>query len=636
MEESAGRYGAELSSKLTEESPDEDWQHDIESAFISKVNGSNAEKRHRTAKNQIDLQQLRSWLDTCEEDHHLYCASPKQNSLPAWEAHNLYLIDVHHSRIITSQKKPRYLALSYVWGGVPQLLLTRDNWTVLAERGSLLALASRIPQVIKDAMLLVHRIGERYLWVDSLCIMQDDANVKHDQIAAMNTIYATAVLTIIMASGEDANYGLPGLRPNTRTLISPPSPYQPSTLSTYVSRSHYNTRAWTLQERILSQRCLYFTAREVIFQCNTTIFAETPLKEDDFSAAVSPADLISQELCALNPLSNQGFWYYLYDGNFSLYADLVCEFTNKSLSYPSDIANAFNGIEKAMSKFEYYEFVDCLPVVTLDLALLWNPETTISRRCVSPPNGDTSLFYFPSWSWTGWIGKTHYEDLLKTVMGLFRIKGLRNVIPREFQTCIDKIEINGRGSRWRCLEREGIAPSGVSSRRCYLVEALAANNDCVDPATSTDQHQMHTSVLRFRTALVSLDNLPVGENIGLVNNDQRKHKPTTRRILTIYDSRGISCGGLYLSNFETLHQSSEQSNLAYVLLSKLRQTPSDNDSNPMHRINDHYYPPEMEWCTFNVMLVEKTGQYYERRGIGQIHSNAWEKAPKRTELIQLI
>ena len=105
-----------------------------------------------------------------------------------------------------------------MWGGVSQLLLTKSNQELLFRDGSLLNFEKKIPQVIKDAMQFVRNIGERYLWVDSLCIVQDDESIKHHLISNMGSIYNSAVATIVAASGEDATHGLPGVRENTRVL----------------------------------------------------------------------------------------------------------------------------------------------------------------------------------------------------------------------------------------------------------------------------------------------------------------------------------------------------------------------------------------------------------------------------------
>ena len=61
-------------------------------------------------------------------------------------------------------------------------------------------------------MSVVQLLGERYLWADALCIVQDDNEMKHDQIKDMVSIFANATITIMALQGEDANYGLPGFR----------------------------------------------------------------------------------------------------------------------------------------------------------------------------------------------------------------------------------------------------------------------------------------------------------------------------------------------------------------------------------------------------------------------------------------
>ncbi len=63
---------------------------------------------------------------------------------------------------------------------------------------------------------MVSLIGKRYLWIDSLCLVQDDESDLRDSIGSMDLIYGGATATIIAASGIDADAGLPGLRPGSR------------------------------------------------------------------------------------------------------------------------------------------------------------------------------------------------------------------------------------------------------------------------------------------------------------------------------------------------------------------------------------------------------------------------------------
>lgn len=85
----------------------------------------------------------------------------------------------------------------------------RENSSFLCTPGSLLSLD--VPKSICDAIYLVGSIGEQYLWVDALCITQDDVAMQQAQIARMDRIYAKALFSIIAANGDTAEVGLPGI-----------------------------------------------------------------------------------------------------------------------------------------------------------------------------------------------------------------------------------------------------------------------------------------------------------------------------------------------------------------------------------------------------------------------------------------
>ncbi|KAL1648848.1 hypothetical protein SLS58_002028 [Diplodia intermedia] len=102
-----------------------------------------------------------------------------------------------------------YLTLSYVWGGVQQYRLLKSNFDFLCQEGSLEAIIRDIPQIARDAIHMVQGLRGTYLWIDSLCIVQDDADQKHHQIAHMAHIYSRSFLTIVAAEAWDANSCLP-------------------------------------------------------------------------------------------------------------------------------------------------------------------------------------------------------------------------------------------------------------------------------------------------------------------------------------------------------------------------------------------------------------------------------------------
>lgn len=102
----------------------------------------------------------------------------------------------------------------------------------------------RLPQTIEDALDLASMLNLDYLWVDALCIFQDDAIDQAYQIGKMATIYSSAFLTIVAASGGHSNAGLPGLRTVTRSYIQrevfvvPPSDHEPGLSLMTTMKSH--------------------------------------------------------------------------------------------------------------------------------------------------------------------------------------------------------------------------------------------------------------------------------------------------------------------------------------------------------------------------------------------------------------
>jgi hypothetical protein len=143
-----------------------------------------------------------------------------------------------------------YVALSYVWGGV-----TQDNYKLGDKLRTL-------PKTLEDALSFTEKLGKRYVSIDAVCIDQSDDKDKANQINRIWSIYRGAWITIIALSGKSADSGFsrfsretyfPQLRCRIKgkTLVS----LMP-TLSQQIWVSPWGGRAWTLQEGLLSPRCL--------------------------------------------------------------------------------------------------------------------------------------------------------------------------------------------------------------------------------------------------------------------------------------------------------------------------------------------------------------------------------------------
>lgn len=133
----------------------------------------------RSIQPTIDPALIKKWLSACEKFHKDGQCCPAKDII-ATEDHpsglkTLRLIDVIGRQIITAPQGCRYVALSYQWGQGKSLLFTSQSksWFANGLLGNSFY-QELIPRTIRDAITLVSRIGERYLWVDSLCLIQDN------------------------------------------------------------------------------------------------------------------------------------------------------------------------------------------------------------------------------------------------------------------------------------------------------------------------------------------------------------------------------------------------------------------------------------------------------------------------------
>lgn len=253
---------------------------------------------------QLDLQWVRRWINKCEVDHGEACRRADVDS--SQKSETIRFIDVKRKCIATLQdvylSECRYVALSYVWGGPQRERLELSNIETLAQPGSL---NRQLPQTIEDAILLTESLGITYLWVDALCIVQDDDADKKIQIGSMGQIYGFAHLTVVVASGSNVHSGLPGLRLGTRSLNQEEVVVLPSTSTDaagnsipglslmttldplsnpnehYMERMPWNSRGWTMQERVLSRRVLVFMPEQVYWICRETTYCEEAYFENN-------------------------------------------------------------------------------------------------------------------------------------------------------------------------------------------------------------------------------------------------------------------------------------------------------------------------------------------------------------------
>jgi hypothetical protein len=197
------------------------------------------------------------------------------------------LLDVHHhspERLCTFPEgnHPQYVALSYCWGAAQpeQVKTTRAN---VRNRHGVID-QSVFPQTLQDAIEVCRSLDIYYIWIDALCIVQDDDEDKALEIAKMGSIYRGAALTIAAASAASSTDGF--LQDRTfeeayGNLFRIPYRYRQDAnvingfifLSELPIKDEYqeplDKRGWTMQEDMLSLRLLRFGSKQTTWRCPT-------------------------------------------------------------------------------------------------------------------------------------------------------------------------------------------------------------------------------------------------------------------------------------------------------------------------------------------------------------------------------
>ena len=350
----------------------------------------------------VDLDLVQGWKQRCISEHGLKCSNPWKikPAQPAW------MIDTYNNCILPGNIVPidsNYIAMSYRWNNANGFKVDVNLLPTLLQPHSLEfpEISSRLPPIIRDAIQLTRHVGERYIWIDALCIVHggDDPNSTKDQLNLMGAIYASASMTIVATDG-DAEYGLPGVKGSaeSRNLHQQIIPYGSNDEIIVVRRSkrfgleaEYHGRAWTYQEYSLASRKLVFAENEIHWLCQGARWHE---------------DTIIETSREMQPQGFTGTVPGYAFPDLEQYSSLVSDYNERQLTYDDDALSAISGMLEIYSRFFEGGFLFGLPEMFFDIALGWNNPFNLRRRKHSLRTGSASSV-LPSWSWIGWHGYIH-------------------------------------------------------------------------------------------------------------------------------------------------------------------------------------------------------------------------------------
>jgi len=383
---------------------------------------------------------LKTWLDMCTK-HHTACDEAGDAFVPT------RLLDLKQNGasldlvLIESEALPPrgvpYAALSHCWGtgtsSKPPPVLTTAN---LSDRRRGIQ-HSELSLTFQDAVRIARAVGVRYLWIDSLCILQDSNDDWQHESATMCKVYSRAFCTLAASGSRDSSMGCrvtdgPS-RANfmdvelgskrVRFYESGPEPWADE-----YRRQFLQTRGWCLQERELSPRVIHFCAGQLLWECrqcrasSEVPWFQVPDPYSESSLRCSRVfDLLNKEaMDKLLPVHRKG----------DRWQDVVEDYASRSLTFSSDRLPALSGLVRTMAGEGRGAYLSGIWGKQLPWVLLWKPKDTPAASETANFRSRGGTYIAPSWSWIslqrpvwpaskpvayptgekGWVGKEARPD----------------------------------------------------------------------------------------------------------------------------------------------------------------------------------------------------------------------------------
>jgi hypothetical protein len=326
-----------------------------------------------------------------------------------------------------------WVTLSHCWGSTQPLRTTLKS--LPSHRQSLPV--EKLPKLFQDAILITRRLEYRYLWIDSLCIIQDSREDWERESSQMGSIYKHCVFMIsadlCRASGESIFAESVDLKYIQQGCYSSKTGLR-GTIATYPLEVRYKfadqstlplrARAWTLQEDILSPRTLKWTREQLLWDCRSTERSEeAPLeaRPDYSSLRAKPRFKIlcfSEEALrtAQEDKANLPF-RFTFSEPLTLWYRIVQEFCHRQITFKTDTFPAISGIAKEVQRHTGMEYKAGIWMQDFHNGLLWSTY----GLGLNP-----SSYIGPSWSWAimgnqtevypaAILRETNFDDTMKPI-----------------------------------------------------------------------------------------------------------------------------------------------------------------------------------------------------------------------------
>lgn len=333
---------------------------------------------------------------------------------------------VVESSTISDLPKTSYLALSHCWGRRPFTVLDQHNKTEF-EKG--IPISSLAPN-FQDAIFVTRKLGFRYIWIDSLCIIQGSSKDWQRESLLMNKVYKNAFLTLSATASPDAYGGL--FRKRNPDTISP-HPFKvlvegqgliegllikSDLWESNIRQAPLSQRAWVVQERILAPRTLYFCQDQLFWECRELHACEVLPKGIPLSFIGDIIEVVGVDTAPLKAFGNTVSHFIepeeddarmlhlggmqiskgprQYYSPYEAWNGILALYVRCALTKSDDKLVALSGLAKDFASVLNDEYVAGLWRRNLINGLLWQVDAVgeAPRPSVRP-----SGYRAPTWSW---------------------------------------------------------------------------------------------------------------------------------------------------------------------------------------------------------------------------------------------
>ncbi|KAI3333980.1 heterokaryon incompatibility protein-domain-containing protein [Ustulina deusta] len=458
-------------------------------------------------------------------------------------------------------------------------------------------------------MCLVADLGERYLWVDSLCIIQDDISDKRQYLPMMGDIFNSAMV-VVVAAVENAGSGLPGLRDHerrqsrfTETIQGIDFTFGQPQLQDYLSTTIWNTRGWTYQEAQLARRALVITDAQAFWSCRERSWCEDRFTEFPIHPRV-PLGYNSLFTQSLQEGSRSIFLCYMGE-----YCQKVKEFSSRSFSDEKDQLWAFFGILKSLLSRFPQGYIWGMPKAKLDSALLWqadNAQNPSEPLIIPAEKGGWQNLMIPSWCWISKGTEVWYDNCYESV-----------------ESMVDWHEpVHLEESR----PQNGSQEEEVEEERARNLQSVIFPADQISRESKVfDFALLHftteSAILRIHTLLPNTSKICPSCSMGSAT-------------LSLLSGRDIGSIRLPLATFSGKDEIQEE----FILLSSTPISDDGDDDGDDDDGDDDDVQKAEEVKYYNIMLVRWSddNKFASRIAWTEVAKSAWEECEKQRKTILIL